>query len=436
MRLLLIGQCSLHWGRMENGNIGNYYIVEPLIRELHRVFPDAEIVTTMQMTERFQKTENVTVLPMNLYYAWNDDDLDIAKKEYEIAKEYAKTGVLKTKTPFIEEVLKSDIVLDLSGELWSSTHADLVGKDRFEVGVLKDRIAQLLGKKTALVVSGEGPFSEATLQLAKETLENFDLILNREAESEKILKREYGIDTSNVISGACSSFLFEAEKDENIKQILEDEKIVINGDKAIGFILCGFNMLQGPYDMKHRPDEDFYIFAEAVEYIVSHLHKRVVLMSHSNGFELPPNFKLINGRDYYIAEQLYRVLKTRNKIDINNVHLISKPYTPWQTKAMIRNLEMLVTGRLHASVAGVSECVPTVVMMYGHGPISHKTIGFHSISGTTDYIAYPQKKNDIISKIDYCWNNRQAYREFLKIKIPEVQKKVHLMFDMLLKLSR
>ena len=54
MRLLLIGQCSLHWGRMENGNIGNYYIVEPLIRELHRVFPDAEIVTTMQMTERFQ----------------------------------------------------------------------------------------------------------------------------------------------------------------------------------------------------------------------------------------------------------------------------------------------------------------------------------------------------------------------------------------------
>ena len=103
---------------------------------------------------------------------------------------------------------------------------------------------------------------------------------------------------------------------------------------------------------------------------------------------------------------------------------------------MIRNLEMLVTGRLHASVAGVSECVPTVVMMYGLGPISLNTIGFHSISGTTDYIAYPQKKNDIISKIEYCWNNRQAYREFLKIKIPEVQKKVHLMFDMLLKLSR
>lgn len=100
---------------------------------------------------------------MDLYYDWNDDDLSIAKKEYEIAKEYANTGVLKTKTPFIEEVLKSDIVLDLSGELWSSTHANLVGKDRFEVGVLKDRIAQLLGKKTALVVSGEGPFSEATL---------------------------------------------------------------------------------------------------------------------------------------------------------------------------------------------------------------------------------------------------------------------------------
>lgn len=41
--IFVIGQCTLHWGRMEFGNIGNYYIIEPFFRELHRVFPQANI---------------------------------------------------------------------------------------------------------------------------------------------------------------------------------------------------------------------------------------------------------------------------------------------------------------------------------------------------------------------------------------------------------
>ncbi len=76
-RIFVTGQCSLHWGRLEYGNIGNYYIVEPLFRELHRVFPKAEIVTTFQMTESFQKNENVKILPMELFYGWNDNDLSV-----------------------------------------------------------------------------------------------------------------------------------------------------------------------------------------------------------------------------------------------------------------------------------------------------------------------------------------------------------------------
>lgn len=154
-------------------------------------------------------------------------------------------------------------------------------------------------------------------------------------------------------------------------------------------------------------------------------------MSHSNGFELPPNFKLINGRDFYIAQQLYKVLEKRGNVDINQVHLISKPYTPWQTKAIIRNLEMLVTGRLHASVAGVSECVPTVVILHGHGPVSHKTIGFYNIVGTTDYIVNPKKHGEIIDKIQKCFIEKDDFRIFLQKQIPLIQQKIHENFDKL-----
>ena len=38
MKILLTGQCTLHWGRMEYGNIGNYYIFEPLLAYLNEKF--------------------------------------------------------------------------------------------------------------------------------------------------------------------------------------------------------------------------------------------------------------------------------------------------------------------------------------------------------------------------------------------------------------
>jgi colanic acid/amylovoran biosynthesis protein len=187
MRILVTGQCTLHLGRLENGNIGNYYITETTFRELHRVFPDAEIVTTFQMTEGFQKREKVEVVPMSLFYNWDDQDLSIALKELGIAELYSKTGKIVETTPYIEEILKSDLVIDFSGELWGD-HAEPVGKDRFMVGLLKLRTAQLLEKKTALLASSEGPFSDIYVkEFAKEVMQNYDIVSNREAESKQLL---------------------------------------------------------------------------------------------------------------------------------------------------------------------------------------------------------------------------------------------------------
>ena len=54
-KILVTGLCTLHWGRLQYGNVGNYYIVEPLFRLLHSFFPDYEVVTTFQMDDEFIK---------------------------------------------------------------------------------------------------------------------------------------------------------------------------------------------------------------------------------------------------------------------------------------------------------------------------------------------------------------------------------------------
>jgi colanic acid/amylovoran biosynthesis protein len=134
-------------------------------------------------------------------------------------------------------------------------------------------------------------------------------------------------------------------------QIYKKEKLDYKSAKKVGFVLCGFNMLTAPYDKWPRDDSDYIQFAEVIEYIIGEFNASVFLMSHSNGFELPPKFKLITGRDYPIAKQLFEVVAKRGKVNIGNMHLIEGPYNPWETKAIIRQFDMFIAGRLHASVA-------------------------------------------------------------------------------------
>jgi colanic acid/amylovoran biosynthesis protein len=428
MRILIIGQCTLHWGRLEFGNIGNYYLIESSVRELHRVFPDAEIVTTFQMTDEFCQHEKVSCLPMELFYSWSDNDLSNSLVELGIAQVFQDTGKLVSTTPYIQEVQKADLVVDFSGEMWGY-HADLVGKDRFLVGLIKDRVAQLLGKPVVLLAGSQGPFTnENTKGFAKQVFDNFSLIANREGETTRLLVEE-GFNISNLKTYACPAFLFEPKPDSEMSEIFTLERIIDDQKPTVGFVLCGFTMTEGPYDKWPRRDDEYSVFAESIEYIVNTLGARVVLMSHSNGFSLPPNFKLIQGRDYPIANQLQNVVKQRGNVNNNDVLCLEKPYLPWETKAIIKQFDMFVTGRLHASVASLSQCVPTVFIMHGHGPKSHKIIGFAEIVGVEEYVAYPQSSKRLIEKLNLCWENRASIREHLTKRIPEVKAIAREAFD-------
>lgn len=417
----MIGQTTLHWGRMEFGNIGNYYIIEPLIRGLHRVFKQSEIVTTFQMSNNFIERENIKVLPMDLYYSWGESDLDIALMELSSAYLFGLTGYLPLRTPYIDEVMKSDLIVDFSGDLWGD-NADLVGKNRFLIGLLKDRVAQLLGKKTVMIAGSPGPFEQGnTLAFAQEVFRHFDLVTNREALSINLLENS-GFDVSNVVSLACPSFLFEPKQISEMETLIEEIGLNQKDKKSFGFILCGWNFLEGPFDKWPRSDDSYIPFAEAVEYITEKIGARVYLMSHSNGFPVPPApFELIHGRDYYVIKQLESVLKKRGIA--KDFHVVEQVLDAWQTKAIISQFDVLVSGRIHGAVAGLSQCVPTVVIDYGHEPKAHKLRGFAIESGVEQFVADPAIKGDLIEKIQICWEKKDFLRQELKQQIPLVRKK-------------
>lgn len=422
MNILLIGQCSLHWGRMEFGNVGNYYIIEPFMRELHKAFPGSRVKTTLQMSERFCQDEKVEVLPMELYYGWKETDLTNALIELGSAEIFSKTGFLPQITPYISAVLESDLVIDFSGDIWGD-NANFLGKDRFLVGLIKDRVAQLLGKKTVMLAGSPGPFEEqTTLAFAQEVYKNFDLVTNRESISIGLL-RDGGFDVSKTKSLACPAFLFEPLEEEDGNKIADEVLEAASIDKPkVGFILCGWNFTTGPFDKWPRPDEDYVIFAEAVEYLTEELGCKVYLLSHSNGFPIPPApFELNHGRDYQVSKQLEKVLLDRGIS--KDFEMIERVNDAWETKAVIKHLDMLVSGRIHGAVAGLSQYVPTVIVDYGHPPKAHKLKGFALEAGSEDYIADPAVERDIIKKIKAAWDNRVSYRQELINQIPTAKSK-------------
>ena len=400
MRILVIGQCTLHLGRLEFGNIGNYYIIEPLFRELHRVFPDAEIRTTFQMTDEFCKRENVVRLPMDLYYSWSERDLPIALQEVGAAHIFQVTGEVYFKSPYIDEVLLSDLVIDFSGDMWGD-NAELAGENRFFVGLCKDYVPMLMGKKVVMLAGSPGPFSNtSTKSFAKKVYRGFEFVTTRDSLSRSLLQSE-GFNVEKTFELACPSFLFDGLPRSEIEKIPEINRLFESKRSTIGFFICGWNFKRGPFNKWPRSDDEYESFVEAVEFVVKKIGARVCLASHSNGFKKNfNNFQLIHGRDYPIVRQLEEILRKRGLSD--HVYLLNGIYSPSQMKAVIGQFDMVVSGRLHGAVAGLSQYVPTVIIDYGHEPKAHKLKGFAAQVGISHLVADPTDPEDLIAKIGLC----------------------------------
>lgn len=420
-RVFILGQCTLHWGRMEFGNIGNYYILEPLFSELRRVFPDVELVTTMQLSDDFCNRFDVETVPMELYYDFkSDDNLEKAKNEYQIACE--KSG---GSTPFIDEVKKADLVIDFSGDIWGD-NADFLGRDRFATGCYKDLVAQKFAP-TVMIAGSPGPFGkEKNITLARETYSGFNYVSNREPISTRLLE-DNGFDISNTHDYPCPSFLFQKSDDEKIKKVIplikkEDEEL------TIGFIMCGWNFKKGPFDAWPREDSEYENFAKLIRDLIDEKNAHIVLLSHSNGFDIPPApFVLKHGRDYPIMQQLYSILEREGYS--SKITLLDGVYSPAETKAVISHFDVLISGRMHGAVAGLSQNIPTVIIDYGHEPKAHKLRGFAEIVGDKDIIADPNDLNDLKIKTENIIENRLTVKKYLMERNQVIFANIHTQFD-------
>lgn len=423
-RIFIMGQCTLHWGRMEFGNIGNYYIVKPMFEELRRLFPEDELVTTMQFSEEFCDRFDLNVVPMEYYYDFERiDNLENAKKEY-----FSVCDNTDIDSKYVEEVKKADLVIDFSGDIWGD-NADFLGKDRFLTGLYKDLIAQQL-KPTVMICGSPGPFNnQKNTAFIKRVFAGFDLVINREHISTRMLKAQ-GFDMSNVQDFACPSFLFQGSTNDQVAKSVMNHQLMDRSIPKIGIMLCGWNFEKGPFDLWPRNDCEYERFVKTIENLIKKYNVNIYLLSHSNGFDIPPApFRLKHGRDFPIMQQLFKILNSGTYSD--KITLLKGVYTPEITKGIISNFDMLISGRMHGAVAGLSQAIPTVIVDYGHEPKAHKLQGFAEVVGTENYIASPNDLRDMLEKTESCFENREVIHEYLEKKMIKVKENSKKQFECL-----
>lgn len=412
--IFITGQCSIHLGRMEFGNIGNFYILEQIIKNICEYYKDYNIYTTLQISNDFSKKfKNLIILPLEYYYDFKNQNDNKNKILNELIISYNLDKYEHTE--YIKYCLKSDIIFQFDGDMWGD-NADIFGIDKSYCGYLKSLIAQNCCNDVRMIAGSPGPFNNCDIELVKKIYNNFSKISHREELSYNNIKK-YNFNMEKTTHYPCPSFSFKHNlKCEEIDKITKTENI---NENTIGFILCGWNFTNGNFNDEDRNIEDFEDFIELINFIHTNYKYNILLISHNNGFDHDKK-KLIRGRDYYISKKLYDFYIKKYPKNKNKISLLKNIYNPYQTKALLSKLFINISGRLHGSVGSLTEEVPTLMIKYGNGPKSHKLNGFMKYLNIEEYICNP-KFEDMKKCFIKIILNYDNYKNILKTNLNTVK---------------
>jgi len=222
------------------------------------------------------------------------------------------------------------------------------------------RCAKALGKVAAVQAHSIGPFEgEKLTRYAVDVLGRLDLVCARESISYRYL-RQLGLENVKLV--ADPAFLLPA-------QPVRDAELP-DGRPTIGVGLShGFPLYLGISSKEYLRD--------SIE-LVNMIHER----TDASVALLPHQFKFFPSRDdYWLSEKLAHAARRKDRLWM----LPHRQYNCMQLKYLIGRCDTFISARTHATIAGLSQGVPTLTFTY-----SVKSRGiFQDVYGHEDYVLTP-----------------------------------------------
>jgi colanic acid/amylovoran biosynthesis protein len=267
--------------------------------------------------------------------------------------------------PEFQRVRDADLVVDLSGDMLTEDYGVHVAYSHY-IPLLRARV---LGRPYVVCAQSIGPF-RYTRWLARYLLNGAATVTTRDAISRDYLQR-IGVSSRRVEWTADLAFLMTPAPAERADAILRTEGLVRDGRPILGVSVS--RLIESHYRSRN-PGARSLDFLAMMKHVIERTARkhsaRVVLVPHVTGPTLGKDDRLISAA---LKELLGQSVTASSLIG---------DYRPEELKAIIGRCSVFLGARMHANIAALSSCVPTVALSY-----SHKTPGIMSSCGVGEFVA-------------------------------------------------
>jgi len=307
-------------------------------------------------------------------------------------------GLLAEKA--LRAYMSADVIVDLSGDSLSDQNCYSI------FSLLSILIGILLRKRIVIFSQSIGRFYKATTPLARFCLNRANLVVVRENETLKYLKK-IGVNNPQTYLAAEIAFLLKAAMPERVQEILLKEGINMN-EKASPLVGIGPSALE--YEaLKSKKGSYIALMAKIADYLVEEKNTQVVMVPH---LIIPPEYGLHDDR--YMGRMIRQAAKNRNRIN-----LIKGDYSPEELKGIIGACELFIGARMHSNIASTSMHVPTIALAW-----SHKYRGIMTMLEQEKYVCDIETATfeGLMSKINDALQNRTEIKKKLALKVADAER--------------
>lgn len=411
---------------------GGRAVIKGAIRSLKENMPDAKISL---MSSHYEKERD-------LYKKWNFKDVELVnhiwyKENGSLPKTLLISGLFAIYTtfkfifyknfkgifPINSDFQQYDVIIDLTTDGPNEHY----GMFMAFFPLFNTQLALMSGKPTVISAASIGTFTKPlTKSLAKFVLNRVNLITVREEITRDYLK-SFGIFFPKIYITADHAFLMRPAPEKRIDEIFK-----VEGIREIKRPLIGVNLsiLIHKYAFPDIIDQDekyskyISIIIETLDYLGRKFNGQILIIPHARGASslAAASANAPKEDDRGISQRIYSKFKN------DNIKLITGDYDADELKGIIGRCDLFIGCRMHATIASTSMCVPTIAMVYGHksNGILGKMMGQENSLISVENYNSEELFPEIVSKIDYIYENRDNIRKDLCNRSKTLEKKALL----------
>ncbi|MFW9887879.1 MAG: polysaccharide pyruvyl transferase family protein [Candidatus Thorarchaeota archaeon] len=275
-------------------------------------------------------------------------------------------------------------------------------------------VAKALNKPLVIYGNGTPPLhGRLTRMMARFVLDSACLTTTREEETYRILK-SISPDNHRIIATADPAVLAIPSSQQRAKLVLAEEGIIESQTLLVGVTLSKSILLKS-FQLNLGPVKGFEIgiiqYAELFDRLIDERGVEIVFLPHCiEPYEMRD--------DRQVSHRIFNAMRRKSK-----AHLINKEYSLEDLKAVIRELDLLVSARIHSAIGALTTGVPSCILAESIDIRALGLIGGLLQQGDWIYHVENFDSNDLLNCIGKLIERRESIREDLKSIIPSVERK-------------